>query len=1106
MTTPPNPEGLVWSGFAWVKPSADGTPTTSAPNTIPDVPANISFPKEEHRILEFWKEIDAFQTSLKMSKGKKEYTFYDGPPFATGLPHYGHLLAGTIKDTVTRYAHQTGHHVERRFGWDCHGLPVEHEIDKKLNIKSQEDVMKIGIKQYNAECRAIVMKFSGEWEQTVTRIGRWIDFKDDYKTLNTSFMESVWWVFKELFDKGQIYRGFSIMPYSTACTTPMSNFEANQNYKDVTDPSVVVSFPLRSDPNVAFLAWTSTPWTLPSNLAICVNPNFEYAKIQDGETGAIWILLLSRLEMLYKDPKKAKYTVLEKMMGSSLKGMEYVPLYDYFIERQGQGSFIVMADTYVTDDSGTGIVHCAPAFGEDDYRVCIDHKVVTGEEVPCPVDASGLFTSAVTDYAGMYVKDADKPIQKDLKARNRLIRQSQFTHSYPFCWRSDTPLIYKAVPSWFVRVANIRDKLLKNNAQTLWVPESVKEKRFTNWLANARDWNISRNRYWGTPIPLWISDDKLEIVAVGSVEELERLTGKTGITDLHRDSIDHLEIPSKEGRGMLKRTTEVLDCWFESGSMPFAQQHYPFENKDRFEQVFPADFIAEGLDQTRGWFYTLLVLSTHLMDKAPWKNLIVNGLVLATDGKKMSKSKKNYPDPMLVLESYGADVLRLYLINSPVVRAEPLRFDEKGVKSLIAAVFLPWYNSYRFFFAQVALLKKEHNFDFKYDPKGETKFDNVMDQWILASTQSLIQFVREEMAAYRLYTVVPRLLNLIDTLTNWYIRFNRKRLKGDNGIEDASKALQTLFEVLFTLSRMMAPFTPFLTETMYQNLKTCIPETPGQDTRSVHFLMFPEVKTQYFNADIERAVSRMQSVIELGRYIREKRGLALKAPLRELIVINKDPLFQQDIRSLENYIKEELNLKTVTCTADEAAYGVRYELKPDFKVLGSRLGKDLAKVRKALMTLSPEQVQQYVGTNKLVIEGIELGEGDLEVVRQFNTSAESGAKFEAKSQGDVLVILDIAEDLELIQEGLAREVINRVQRLRKKAGLQPVDDVVYFYTMTADKDGKLAKAMESQNEFLLKALKQPMLNWSGSAEGKEVIIDEEQEVDEAKFQLYLIRA
>ncbi|KAJ3218961.1 isoleucine--tRNA ligase [Dinochytrium kinnereticum] len=1071
---------------------------------IPEVPAHINFVEEEHKVLGFWKDIDAFKTSLKQSEGKKPYSFYDGPPFATGLPHYGHLLAGTIKDVVTRYAHQTGHHVERRFGWDCHGLPIEHEIDKKLGIKSPDDVAKMGIKAYNAECRAIVMKYSSEWETTVTRIGRWIDFKNDYKTLNTPFMESVWWVFKELYAKGQIYKGFSIMPYSTACTTPMSNFEANSNFKDVNDPSVVVSFPLVSDPSVSFLAWTTTPWTLPSNLALCVNPTYEYAKIRDEESGSVWILLLSRLEMLYKDPKKAKYTILEKFLGSTLKGMEYEPLYNFFSERRKNGAFTVMTDTYVTDDSGTGIVHCAPAFGEDDYRVCRDHGIVSGEDVPCPIDAAGNFTSEVTDYVGMYIKDADKVIQKDLKGRGRLIRQSQFMHSYPFCWRSDTPLIYRAVPSWFVRVTNIKDQLLKNNSSTLWVPDFVKEKRFANWLENGRDWNISRNRYWGTPIPLWISDDGEEMVCVGSVQELEELTGVKGITDLHRDSIDHLTIPSKQGKGVLKRTTEVLDCWFESGSMPFAQQHYPFENADKFKGVFPADFIAEGLDQTRGWFYTLLVLSTHLFDCAPWKNLIVNGLVLASDGKKMSKSKKNYPDPNLILEQYGADTLRLYMLNSPCVRAEPLRFDEKGLKALTASVFLPWYNAYRFFFAQVALLKKEHDFNFKYNATAEIKFDNVMDQWILASTQSLIKFVGQEMAAYRLYTVVPRLLLLIEDLTNWYIRFNRKRLKGENGLEDAAKALNTLFEVLFTLTKMMAPYTPFICETMYQNLKTCLPLST-EDDRSIHFLMFPEVKTQYFNDDVERAIGRMRQVIEAGRNIREKRTLSLKTPLREVIVINPDPQFAEDVKLLESYIVEELNVKTVTVTADEKKYGVRYELKPDHKVLGMRLGKEYAKVRKALGALTPEQVNQYVEKSTLKLEGVELIQNDLEILRLFDNSTSTGSQYEATSQTGVLVILDVAVDESLTLEKYGREIVNRAQRLRKKAGLQPTDDIHYFYRIVTDADGVLKKAIETQTDYLCKSLKGRFEVVENAPAAGVVVVEEEQEIDDSRIVLRLIR-
>jgi isoleucyl-tRNA synthetase len=657
------------------------------------------------------------------------------------------LLAGTIKDVVTRYAHNTGHYVERRNGWDTHGLPVEYEIDKMLGIKGPEDVEKMGIAAYNNHCRSIVMKYATEWETTITRMGRWIDFRNDYKTLEPSFMESVWWVFSQLYEKGQVYRGFRIMPYSFGCSTVLSNFEANSNYMDVIDPAVVVSFPLVQDPSVSLLAWTTTPWTLPANLALCCHPDFDYIKIKDEESGSIYILSEQRLDILYKNPKKAKYEVLQKYKGKELLGWEYVPLFDYYSDRKGQ-AFKVLNDTYVTNDSGTGIVHQAPCFGEDDYRVCIAAKIVTGEaDLPMPIDASAKFLPIIKEYEGLNVKEADKPIQKDIKAMGRLVRQTQISHSYPFCWRSQTPLIYRAVPSWFVRVAPIVDKLLKNNKETYWVPENIGEGRFHNWLANARDWNISRSRYWGTPIPLWVSDDFEEVVAISSIEELRKLTGDDSIQDIHRDKIDHLTIPSRKGKGVLKRIPEVFDCWFESGSMPYAKSHYPFENKEAFNNSFPADFIAEGIDQTRGWFYTLMVLSTHLFDKPAWKNVIVNGLVLAADGKKMSKSLKNYPDPNLIMEKYGADPLRLYLITSPAVRAETLKFREDGVKEVISKVMLPWYNSYRFFFEQLALLKKEHNIDFIYNPHMDlSKDSNVMDKWILASTQSLITFVKKEMA------------------------------------------------------------------------------------------------------------------------------------------------------------------------------------------------------------------------------------------------------------------------------------------------------------------------------------------------------------------------
>ncbi|KAG7893564.1 hypothetical protein KL905_002308 [Ogataea polymorpha] len=1068
-------------------------------------PQSFSFPREEEKVLAYWNEINAFHKSLELTKGRPQFAFYDGPPFATGTPHYGHILASTIKDIVPRYATMNGFYVERRFGWDTHGLPVEHEIDKKLGIKCKQDVLDMGIAKYNEECRSIVMTYAEEWRKTIGRLGRWIDFDNDYKTLYPEFMESEWWAFKQLFEKGAVYRGYRVMPYSTGVTTSLSNFEAQLNYKEVNDPAVTVGFPLKDDPKTILVAWTTTPWTLPSNIGLCVHPEFEYAKIYDEEKDVTYIMLEGLIKSLYKKPKDAKYKIVGKILGKEMDGWKYEPAFNYFYDKFKDTGFRVYCNTFVTDDSGTGIVHQAPAFGEVDFEAATEAGVINEDLAPPnPVDDDGRFTQEVTDFAGLYVKDADKEIIKYLTATGRILLASQIRHSYPFCWRSDTPLLYRAVPSWFVRVKDIVPQMLEAVDRTRWVPSNIKDKRFSNWIANARDWNVSRKRYWGTPLPLWVSEDLEEIVCVGSLAELKELTGDYSITDIHRENIDHLTIPSKQGKGTLKRIEDVFDCWFESGSMPYASKHYPFdEDRERFTGAFPANFISEGLDQTRGWFYTLTVLGTHLFGKAPYQNVIVSGIVLAADGKKMSKRLKNYPDPMNVLNTYGADALRLYLINSPVLRAETLKFKEEGVKEVVSKVLLPWWNSYKFLEGQVALLKKNEGIDFKYDP--ESRSENVMDRWLLASIQSLIKFIRVEMEEYRLYTVVPKLLNLIDELTNWYIRFNRKRLKGENGVEDCLKAMNTLTEALFTLVRAMAPFTPYLAENIYGRIKVLFEEQTlkkyGENTDSVHFLSYPIVNDSLIDEKIELAVSRMQKIIDLGRNIREKKTISLKTPLRELVVLHSDPGYLEDVKALQSYIKEELNVRDLVITSDEDKFGVEYKAVADWPVLGKKLKKDAKKVKDALPKLTSDEVKEFLKTGKVEVAGINLVDEDLSVLRGLPEDKVSGGQ-EVRTEGDVLVILDINMYPELQSEGLVRELINRIQRLRKKCNLQQTDEVLVQLDIQKDPIG-LADAISAHQSVLLKATRRPVETYAETS--SPVLGEEETSISDALLKLRLLK-
>ncbi|KAK6914590.1 Methionyl/Valyl/Leucyl/Isoleucyl-tRNA synthetase, anticodon-binding, partial [Dillenia turbinata] len=1039
------------------------------------------------------------------------------------LPHYGHILAGTIKDIVTRFHSASGRHVTRRFGWDCHGLPVEFEIDRKLGIKTREDVIAMGIDKYNEECRGIVTRYVAEWEKIITRTGRWIDFKNDYKTMDLGFMESVWWVFAQLWGKGLVYRGFKVMPYSTGCKTPLSNFEANSNYKDVSDPEVMVAFPILGDAhNSSLVAWTTTPWTLPSNLALCVNANFTYLKVRSKSSSSVYIVAESRLSQLPIEKSKAgvpnrsssgpktsnkpkgpsnpldsDYELLDKVRGDALVGLKYEPLFNYFAEFS-EVAFRVVADNYVTDDSGTGIVHCAPAFGEDDYRVCLENQIINkGEDLIVAVDDDGYFTEKISDFKGCYIKDADGKIIKALKnyggdgavfssvlEKKRLVKPAgHFTHSYPFCPRSDTPLIYRAVPSWFVAVERIKEQLLENNKQTYWVPDFVKpliavlqEKRFHNWLENARDWAISRSRFWGTPLPIWISEDGVEVVVMDSVEKLEKLSGEK-VTDLHRHKIDHIRIPSSRGPefGVLRRVEDVFDCWFESGSMPYAYIHYPFENVELFENNFPGHFVAEGLDQTRGWFYTLMVLSTSLFGKPAFRNLICNGLVLAEDGKKMSKRLKNYPSPMEVINDYGADALRLYIINSPVVRAEPLRFKKEGVYCIVKDVFLPWYNAYRFLVQNAKRLEVEGFPAFiPVDRSTLESSSNVLDQWINSATQSLVHFVHQEMHGYRLYTVVPYLLKFLDNLTNIYVRFNRKRLKGRTGEDDCRTALSVLYHVLLTSCKVMAPYTPFFTEVLYQNLRKVL----DKSEESVHFCSFPEEEGKR-GERIEQSVARMMTIIDLARNIRERHNKPLKTPLREMVVVHPDSEFLDDIvGKLQEYVLEELNIRSIRPCSDTLKYS-SLRAEPDFSVLGKRLGKSMGLVAKEVKAMSQEDILAFEKAGEITIATHCLKLKDIKVVRDFKRPDNMTEKeIDAAGDGDVLVILDLRPDESLFEAGVAREVVNRIQKLRKKLALEPTDMVeVYFKSLDEDKSIS-QQVLSSQENYIRDAIGSPLLSFS----------------------------
>ena len=1012
------------------------SPTPSTQRPFVPVSHEVSFPQQERRILDLWDRIDAFNESVRSRPADNEFTFYDGPPFPTGTPHYGNLLAGVLKDIVPRYWTMRGHRVERRFGWDTHGLPIELEVQKELGLSGPQDIKDYGVARFNEACRERVMANTEAWEAITTRIGRWVDFEHDYKTMDVDFMESVWWVFKRLWDEGLVYKAFKVLPYSFGAATPLSNFEVNLGgYRDVDDPSLTLRLVVTEGmPPAAtgdvLLVWTTTPWTLPSNLGVQVGSDIRYVRVTttlDDHPGPYWVAA-DRVPSYW--PGGAEIDA--EAVGAELVGTRYAPILPYYAELAERGAFVVVPGPNVSTEEGTGLVHTSPAHGEDDFTAFADAGLA--DLLVDPVDDEGKFTDAVPDFVGVNVKAADPGIVKKLKTAGALARSERIVHSYPFCWRTSTPIIYKAIPTWFVAVERIRDRMAELNDTIHWVPEHVGTRRFGNWISQARDWAISRNRFWGSCIPIWTCGE--HEVCVGSRDELERLSGVRP-DDLHKHIVDEIAFPCPQCGEPMHRVPEVLDVWFESGAMPYGQNHYPFENKERFERGFPASYIAEGLDQTRGWFYTLLVHATALFDRAPFRNCVVNGLILAEDGHKMSKSLKNYPDPALLIEVTGADALRAYLINSPVVRAEPLRFSERGVREVVRTVMLPYWNAHSFFttYAAAEHLTVE---DLRGAPAPADRPE--IDRWILSVLQSLIHTVNREMEGYYLYNVIPPLIEFVDGLTNWYIRRSRRRFwtgrggAATLGDPDSLSAFATLYEVLVTFAELMAPVLPFITEAMYQDLVVDrrVERTAGP--LSVHLEDYPEADSDLIDTSLETAMRAVREAVTLGRSLRVSASIRVRQPLARFTVVSHDDAIRAAVGVHADLIAEELNVKEVVTSDDETSLAT-IGAKPNYRSLGPRLGARMQTMADAINALDADAVARLLHAGSAEVGGETITVQDVVVTRQPRSGL-------AVASGDRLsVALDTTITADLAVEGLAREIVKMIQGLRKEAGLAVSDRI-----------------------------------------------------------------